>query len=277
MSNEVKTFSELKELLDKLLLEGYIFRGISKDDQLLPKLLQKDNDYSSKEFALLAKFEKYYGLFSYANNYWEFLSIAEHYGLMTRLIDFSRNPYVALFFSVYQPRDEKGCYKIYAIKESKLNVINDIVKQGDDMAVPQPGDSFCTVLEKAFNILVEQYKYAINIVEPSFRTSRIFAQQGLFVIPSVLEKDSILDMFNKNSDIIIIPDSVREEAKKYLAKIGFDEAHLMQDLASVCFDINNQVDALEPITPQKMSTFRPITFSEIERTVELDDEDDLSD
>lgn len=272
---EVKTFSELKDKFDELLDKECVFRGVNKDSQLLPKLLREGDGCANKEFALLDEFEQYYGLFSHANNYWEFLSIAEHYGLMTRLIDFSWNPYVALFFALYQKRDEDGCYKIYAIKRSDLNFINDIVKRDDNFVLPQPGDTFCTVLNKAFNVLVQQYKYAINAIEPSFRTPRIFAQQGLFVVPSVLKKENIVELFSDDrTEVIFIPDSVREDAKKYLERIGFDEAHLMQDLASVCYDINNKVGKLKPMTPQEMSTV-PLGFEDA-GTVEIDDENDLS-
>lgn len=261
---EVKTFSDLKNLLDKLLLKGYIFRGISDDDQLLPKLLQKGKDYSNREIALLDKFEKYYGLFFHANNHWEFLSIAQHYGLMTRLIDFSANPYVALFFSIYKPRrGKKGCYKIYAIAKRKLKGVKNALNQGR-LFIPEADDSFCTLLGNAFDSLKQQSGDSIYIVRPSFKTSRIFAQQGLFVVPPVLNKESIVDAFNKNAFVITIPDSVREEAKGYLESIGFDEAHLMQDLASVCSDINSKAGYLKPKTTQEMKELKAVTDEEID-------------
>lgn len=262
---KVKTFSELKELLDGLLSKGYIFRGISKDDQLLPKLLQGGKDYSNKELALLAEFEKYYGLFSHANNYWEFLSIAQHYGLMTRLIDFSANPYVALFFSTYNPaRGKEGCYKIYAIAKNKLKGVKTALRQEGTLFVANPDDSFCAILGSAFETLKQQPGDPIYIVKPSFRTSRIFAQQGLFVVPSILEKDRILNTFKKKARVIVIPEDIRKKAKKYLEKIGFDEAHLMQDLASVCSDLNSRVRYLKQKTSQEIQQLTIATDEEID-------------
>jgi hypothetical protein len=43
---------------------------------------------------------------------WDWLAIAQHHGLVTRLLDWSFNPLVAAFFAVAEQRDEDAC--IYA-------------------------------------------------------------------------------------------------------------------------------------------------------------------
>lgn len=248
---EVKTLKELKDSLDQLLSKQFIFRGINDKDQLLPQLLRENKNCPDKEFDLLKTFEKYYELYSSAHDCWEFLSIAQHYGLMTRLIDFSRNPYVALFFSL---RFEKksGCdYEIYAI-DPKGKFIDkvEILKYSHDYdsllghigfkAIEiEPDRSFSDTLRDIFKGPTGIKN--INVIEPNLTNSRMLAQQGLFVFPDVLEKQPIMDFFASEATVIVIPDTLRKEALEYLSKMGFDEFHLMPDLASICSEANNQV------------------------------------
>lgn len=244
MSNfEVKTFLDLKRVLDNLLMKGFVFRGINDKKQLLPKILRQSVDCSKKEFDILSLFEQYYGLYASANNCWEFLSIAQHYGLMTRLIDFSQNPYVALFFALHSRRTEKGAYQIYAIDSKKLTTIYNAVEKtkviGETLVIESTyydaGTNFSEMLKTELGKLENNCVYS---VKPNFRNPRIFAQQGLFIVPSVLDETLIMKGFNEQFDVINIPDDLREEALEYLSGIGFDEFHLMPDLASVCFEIN---------------------------------------
>lgn len=78
------------------------------------------------------------------------------------------------------------------------------------------------------------------MIEPNLTNSRMLAQQGLFVFPDVLEKQPIMDFFASEATVIVIPDILRKEALEYLSKMGFDEFHLMPDLASICSEANNQ-------------------------------------
>ena len=111
----------------------------------------------------------------------------------------------------------------------------------------EPGDLFCDTLAFAFRALPSDKR--VKVVEPGFRNSRVFAQKGLFVVPTNLDGKAIYEMFDRNSTIITIPDAIREEARSYLSRIGFDEFHLMPDLGSVCTDINNRASTIVPTNP----------------------------
>ncbi|PKM40130.1 MAG: hypothetical protein CVV04_07630 [Firmicutes bacterium HGW-Firmicutes-9] len=77
-----------------------VFRGYSKQDHLLPNII-RDKDLSKHESTFLYEFERYGSLYFVANNAIDFLSYAQHYGLPTRLLDFSYNPFIALSFALY--------------------------------------------------------------------------------------------------------------------------------------------------------------------------------
>src|SRR5215469_967721 len=53
------------------------------------------------------------------SDYFGWLSLAQHYGLPTRLLDWSENPLVAAYFAVAEPSDDDGC--IGALSPTDLN------------------------------------------------------------------------------------------------------------------------------------------------------------
>lgn len=251
MARNVTSLSELKTAFDELLSANSIFRGVNSKTQLLPKLV-RDNDYSKKEYAMLKAFERYYGLYSTANNCWEFIALAQHCGLMTRLIDFTNNPYVALFFSLHNKKEDGEEYMIYALEQKNCKVIYDTVIN-DPVYNPHTGTltlekalfeidaSYCDILKSEFEKLKK--KSAVYIVKPNYRNQRMLMQQGLFVVPTKAAKNSIIDTIYKNAEVLVIGDEIRDAALSYLEKLGYDEFHLMPDLVSVCSEINHKVSS----------------------------------
>ncbi len=87
----------------------YVFRGYNRQDQLLPNII-RDKDFSNVEAKLLNEFEKYGSHYFIANAPIDFLSFAQHYGLPTRLLDFTCNPFIALSFALFSKKSS-GNYK----------------------------------------------------------------------------------------------------------------------------------------------------------------------
>ena len=80
-----------------------VFRGYGKQSELLPNII-REKDWRDQELKLLHEFERYGFQYFSANNPIDFMSYAQHYGLPTRLLDFTYNPFIALYFALFTPK-----------------------------------------------------------------------------------------------------------------------------------------------------------------------------
>lgn len=100
------------KMLDLQMNSGYVFRGFSKEEELFPNILRqfiKVYDPKLKIDGELFKYEtmlyRLYNQYSiqylpYYENSMDWLASAQHFGLPTRLVDWTKDPLVALFFSI---------------------------------------------------------------------------------------------------------------------------------------------------------------------------------
>ena len=257
---------------------AYVFRGYGKQDELLPNII-RDKDFSNVETILLHDFEKYGSSYFSANTPIDFMSYAQHFGLPTRLLDFTRNPFIALSFALYMPKgtnykdeDDRAYYYIrYASLKDNLclssiplndNVYNMNLTRTDSLATraTQCIDSVADLFSSnnlnrsvlAFNgfkdtidnMYTEQEKirnHSILFIDPNQSNQRIIMQQGLFMFPYTLDKDEHLKIIKNHSNAIKIHKDLRNELIKYLDILGYNTFRLMPDLSSICGAVKRRV------------------------------------
>ena len=122
MITEEKIFRNEDELIKHLSMlaqqNRFVFRGYNKQDQLYPSLI-RDSDFSKEEFEFLKSLEKYGSHYFSAKSSIEFVANGQHYGLPTRLLDFTFNPFIALRFALFSAKsnanyvDEEDKYYYY--------------------------------------------------------------------------------------------------------------------------------------------------------------------
>lgn len=267
----------IQNVLDRLnslaQMGGYVFRGYGKQDELFPNIIRGKTSYIDIEAKLLRDFEKYGSNYFHATTPIDFMSYAQHFGIPTRLLDFTYNPFIALSFALYSPKSN-GKYSVpedkeyYYIRYASLNEnlctssipLNDEIynmrfSRTDSLATKscQCIDSvndlfgenvmnrnswalngFENTLDNIVGIQQKVNNRTILFVAPNQSNQRIIMQQGLFMFPYTLNKDEHLNILNKNSRYIMIHKNLREELIQYLDTLGYNTFRLMPDLSSIC-------------------------------------------
>ncbi len=114
---KTETFNNKSALIARLteLAESgnWVFRGYSKQDQLHPNIIRRK--LVDQERELLFEFERSANQYLNTSNPVDFMSYAQHYGLATRLLDFTYNPFIALFFALFTPKGNN-----YTVEEDAI-------------------------------------------------------------------------------------------------------------------------------------------------------------
>jgi len=141
-----------------------IFRGQRCDWPLLPKVARchlVGGGESEVEQLILSTFrnEAVPYLAAPPEDSWEWLAIGQHHGLPTRLLDWSKNPLVALWFAVTEPaKAEDGPGVLWVFQPHHRDVLSD------------------RTAESPFD------ENRIHVFEPRHVSPRIRAQAGIFTV-----------------------------------------------------------------------------------------------
>lgn len=275
------SLSSVLDELSQLAQTGeYVFRGYNKQDELLPNIIRGKVNYENVEFDLLKDFERYGSSYFHANNPIDFMSCAQHFGLPTRLLDFTYNPFIALAFSLHgsksngkykEPDNQKYYYIRFAsIKENILlhtiptsdEIYNTAVTRTDSLAtkschcIDSVTDLFGNNIQQRtagsffsaqngnldFHAIQRMIlRKAILFIDPNQANQRIIMQQGLFMFPYTLDKTKHRDIVKNNSSLIMIHKDLRPMLLKYLDTLGYNPFRLMPDLSNICHTIKQRI------------------------------------
>ena len=203
----------------------WVFRGHADSRHSLTPSVGRSSppDHAKYEKSLFAMFRRE------AREYveplpsdWEWLALAQHHGLPTRLLDWSSNPLVALYFAVEKHEDRDGVF--FALK-ARTQYSEERTRRESPFELSKP------------------VKY-----RPASVTPRIRAQEGLFVVCSDLTKP--LDEYSQSRGWEIRTQVISAQSKQMirylLFRLGVHASSLFPDIDGLCQRLRWQHSVTSP-------------------------------
>lgn len=201
--------TDLTELTVNEYMSG--FRGVPDfSHELIPKIGRistPDSDLKAWEKRMLRTFiAQGQPYIKKEMNVWEHLALGQHHGLATRLLDWSHNPLVALYFATLSDPDKDGAIYTCAYEGFCVNVEED-----DPFSIDTP----------------------LWWLPPSL-DERIIAQQGFFSVQPLPQEPLKHPKLQKTR----IPKELKHSFKSLISKWGIKESTLFPGLSTVAMDLN---------------------------------------
>lgn len=248
----IKSWKHLKDEIGKLSpindshSEFWIFRGQGNHKWKLTTTLER-NALQFQEDKMISSYQRNAHLYedtSKLKTKLDWLSFMQHHGTPTRLMDWTKSPYVALFFALNNAEVKKNEYcSVWMI--NLLFVYNEIeysLKRKNYKNINKfHFINECTLSDFEFESIFYNYELPyepfVFPILPIFSHQRINIQQGLFLVPTnmfISFEDNLKNTFNGQTDEVTthairkfnIPNKLKPEIITELNYMNINDATL---------------------------------------------------
>jgi hypothetical protein len=249
----VSTWNEFMSL--SAALDGWAFRGqqdarwplYTSLSRYLNAYLPDKPSWRLREERAIRIFRRkahnYLGDPSVLDNPLRCLALMQHHGAPTRLLDFTKSPFVAAFFALERATCDAA---VYALNTPRLwrATPRGYPEMDRDTIDPRVPGNFARLFQPNTNTI-------IWTGEPTEMDRRLVAQSGTLVVPGMLDKplDEILLHYGEQGSLlkkIVLPLSMREEAMKALYRMNITNATLFPDLDGLARSIGMELETVWP-------------------------------
>lgn len=170
------------------------------------------------------------------------LALMQHHGAPTRLLDFTKSPYVAAFFALEQATDKAAVFALntprlwYGTPRNRA----DLTRERIDPRQKGNFDAYFSM--NTFDL--------VWTGEPKEMDRRLLAQSGTFVIPGRLDKpvEQILEGYSTGEPVLrklVLPvKKVRDEFMRSLYRMNITNATLFPDLEGLAKSIAFELEII---------------------------------
>lgn len=223
----IKNFGDYLDRVEAVTTQNFLtlYRGQSEDSPLIPAIARENprKDTTALEVEMLNELKRRSEILidKSLKDDWDWLVFAQHFGMKTRLLDWTSNPLAALWFactaSVSKVNPETFVY-LFSVEEKYL-----LKKERD----PSP---------------FKQEK--IKVFRPPQNNERIIAQEGWFTVHRYSKNTKQFPSLDQNKDLkdkifrLIIPASEKKDILKKLNAFGVNNGTMYPDFQGVCRQLN---------------------------------------
>jgi len=268
----VKNWQELQSLLYagawhdglKRFRSPFVFRGVPNVN-LSPEttLMRLGPGYERREQSLLRNFRKYAHRSAVnVDSLWNWMALAQHHGLPTRLLDWTFSPYVALHFATVEFTAKRSPAAIWCVDCVKIKrylpagLRRELKNEDSDVLTIEMLDRAAPTLGHLGNLSRSDF---IAFFEPPSLDERIVNQSALFSVMS-RATGSVSKWLYGHPDLfhrIIVPAELKWEVRDKLDQANINERVLLPGLEGLTQWLTRYYSPRDSVILQDRPILRP--------------------